>query len=182
MQDNSQKMTKMKQLLTECENSVNCLKTTKILVSANYCYFSDGCCELLYFLHAVLSKGEKYQVPINMGEEDTLTQIQFVEPKQACFVKGEEVTCQRACKGSVAKQDSLLTNAFCVKLHICIMKMAILKKPSQKWSIVPGKPSAKLCRKQKTGVLCVFLSSPICVLDICAISPGKYACSLAWKI
>src|SRR6266699_221875 len=79
MQDNSQKMTKMKQLLTECENSVNCLKTTKILVSANYCYFSDGCCELLYFLHAVLSKGEKYQVPINMGEEDTLTQIQFVD-------------------------------------------------------------------------------------------------------
>jgi len=102
----------------------------------------------------VLSKGEKYQVPINMGEEDTLTQIQFVdhlrtrcsilrentllfkmaccmllfigehpvkqgvdvsnayakeqtvasciflvELKLACFVKGEEVICQRACKG-----------------------------------------------------------------------------------
>lgn len=102
----------------------------------------------------VLFKGEKYGVPINMGEEDFLTQIQFVdrlltrcsilredtllfkmtccmllfigehpvkqgvdesnvyakgqpvtsciflvEPKLACCVKGEEVICQRACKG-----------------------------------------------------------------------------------
>src|SRR5215467_12662001 len=108
--------------------------------------------------------------------------IFLVELGLACFVKGEEVICQRACKGSVVKRGSLPMNAFCVKLHTCIMKMAILKKPLQKWSIVPGRPSAKLCRKQKTGVLCVFQSFPICVLDFSATSPGKYACSLVWKI
>src|SRR5260370_12349709 len=147
----------------------------------NTLFFKMACCMLLFIGEHHVKQGVD-ESNAYVKEQPVASCNFLVKPRLACFVKGEEVICQRACKGSVAKQDSLLMNAFCVKLHICIMKMAILKKPSQKWSIVPGKPSAKLCRKQKTGGLCVFLSSQICVLAICAISPGKYACSLAWKI
>ena len=39
----------------------------------------------------VLSKGEKYRVPINMGEEDTLMQIQFIDRlRTRCIILGED--------------------------------------------------------------------------------------------
>src|SRR5450755_1652355 len=99
--------------------------------------------------------------------------IFFIRPAQQHAVKEEEAICPRTCKGVIVKRGSLLMNAFCVRLHTCIMKMVILKKLSQKWSFVPDKPSAKLCNKQKTGALSVSQLFLIYVLDISAISPEK---------
>src|SRR5260370_33277114 len=138
----------------------------------NTLFFKMACCMLLFIGEHHVKQGVD-ESNAYVKEQPVASCNFLVKPRLACFVKGEEVICQRACKGSVAKQDSLLMNAFCVKLHICIMKMAILKKPSQKWSIVPGKPSAKLCRKHKTGVWCDFLSAQIGAMRHCHSTAGR---------
>jgi len=50
----------------------------------------------------VLAKGEKYQVPINMGEVDTLTQIQFVDRLRT--------------RWSILREDTLLFKMACCML------------------------------------------------------------------
>src|SRR5260370_27755741 len=72
-------------------------------------------------------------------------------------MKGDAI-CQRSFKETMPKRDSLRMNAFCARLPICTIKTAIHRKTSPIWSLVPGRPSVKPCRKPESEVLSVFLS------------------------
>src|SRR5713226_4388826 len=61
-------------------------------------------------------------------------------------MKGDAI-CQRSFKETMPKRDSLRMNAFCARLPICTIKTAIHRKTSPIWSLVPGRPSVKPCRK-----------------------------------